>query len=62
MVADGIKDPISRDCRHQLLDEKRQKNSTDDGQNEVVHHEKAVEFEWFPIFHELSPGKDRYIV
>ncbi len=62
MVAYSIEDSVSRNCRHQLLGEEREKNPTDYGQNQIMHHEEAIELEWFPIFHEFSPGKDRHVV
>lgn len=62
MVAYGIEDSTPHNGRHQLFSEQRQKNTTDDGQNQIVHHEEAVELEWLPTFHELSSRKHRHVI
>ena len=62
VIAYGIEDSISRNCRHQLLGKKCQENGTNDGQGQVVHHEEPVQFERFPTFHEFSARKDRQVI
>lgn len=62
VVADSEEDTVSPDCRQQLLDEKGQQSTADNGQVEIVNHEQCVELERRTALHDLPASEDNNIV
>ena len=62
VIADSEEDTVFPDCRQQLLDEKSQQSTADNGQVEVVDHEQGVELERGTALHDLSASEDNDIV
>ena len=62
VVADSEEDTVFPDCRQQLLDEKGQQSTADNGQVEIVNHEQCVELERRTALHDLPASEDNNIV
>ncbi len=57
-----MENAVSDHFRQKLFDEERQKTTADEGQIEIVNHERAVEDEGLAVFHQFPSAKDYDIV
>ena len=62
MVANGMEDASSDNCRQQLLNEEGQQYAGDGSEVEVVDQEKGLELEGFAVAHELAATENNDIV
>lgn len=62
VIANGIEDPIPRDCRDQLLQEQHQQHPTNQREVEVMDLEQAVQLQRLPLLHQLPPAEDDDVV
>lgn len=62
VIADGEKDAMSPDGGHQLFNEESQQRATDQGEVEVVDHEKGVQLQGSAFLHDLAAAEDDDIV
>ena len=62
VVANGIENTVSNNSGEELLNEEGQKTTADDGQVEIVNHERAIEDECLTMLHQFSSAKDYNIV
>lgn len=62
MVTDGVEDAMARNGGQELLDEQGEQDGADDGQEQVVDHEKSVELERRELLHDLATTEDHSVV
>lgn len=62
VVADGVKEAMSRKSRDELLSEESQEGTADSREVEIVHLEQEAQLERRAIPHELPSAKDDKIV
>lgn len=62
VIANGVENTSFPQSGQKLLNEESQQTATDDGQIEVVHHERTVQHKWLPVPHYFSASKNDYVV
>lgn len=61
-IADGMENTAANDGRQKLLNVQGQKNTTDNGQVQVVDEEERLELEGLTVAHELAASKNDDVV
>jgi hypothetical protein len=62
VATNGMENAVSRQFGEKLFDEEGQETTADEGQIEIVNHERAVEDEGLAVFHQFPSAKDYDIV